>query len=321
MASTSTFSISLTFPNISGLRVTETERHEKQNLVESSLLNARPTALQSWSNPDHTEDSPVAFVALGCEDGTLYVFNQSCQSTNTVDLRFSVPTQPSPSTKTPRSAKRRSYATSRSSSPTTPISRSATPFGFNSRSRVVSGITTEAVEAPKNYVDFDDEPEKLKDMLKGRKSKEKPAGGDHINTSLSISSPQESGSKLKHSCGPLSTAIHTSKPNSTPESPRDQVSFGKAPSHDLGLLYHVILPTSGFDKAVKCIQSLHLNHHQYLAVLQATGLVFSGIQTLLIIIDFVTATCISLHQMMAHVLLLCTLAMLLPMSRTCIMPL
>lgn len=290
MASTSTFSIALTFPNISGLRVNETELPEKQNIVESSLLNARPTSLKCWSAttvPNQNSGGRAVFAALGCEDGTLYVFNQECQSTNAVDLQFPVPTQPSSSTKSPRNAKRRSYATSRSSSPTTPnISRSATPFGITSRSRVVSGITTKAVEAPKNYVDFDDEPEKLKDMLKGRKSKDKAAGADYnstVSTPLSTLSTQGSDSKPKDSPRSLlSSSLQASKPNSTPGSPQDPVFFGKTPSHDLSLLYHVIppTPTFGFNKAVKSIQSLHLHHHRYLAVLQATGSAFPSVLTL-----------------------------------------
>ncbi|PCH40392.1 WD40 repeat-like protein [Wolfiporia cocos MD-104 SS10] len=47
----------------------------------------------------------------------------------------------------------------------------ATP-AFVTRSRVVSSVSAEQVEAPKNYVDYEQEPDKLKGFLKGKPIKE-----------------------------------------------------------------------------------------------------------------------------------------------------
>jgi hypothetical protein len=47
-------------------------------------------------------------------------------------------------------------------------------FNVTAKLPVVSGVTPEQVEATvKNYVDFEDEPDKLKDILKGRNPRER----------------------------------------------------------------------------------------------------------------------------------------------------
>jgi hypothetical protein len=121
------------------------------------------------------------------------------------------------------------------------------------------------VEAPKNYVDFDDEPDKLKDMLKGRNFKERaaPASND--------TSPVPSIYHAKRSDGPKSLLSATNSPSQTPKtvssppSPATQTSFTDD-THDLALLYHIIPARAGPISAM-----LLLQNNSLLAVLQNPG--------------------------------------------------
>src|SRR6266851_5380920 len=86
-------------------------------------------------------------VALGCEDGTLYLLRQSCHHTSapiTVEkpLLSRCPS-PAPVHVSCRSRSR----------PRTPTA-SLAPFSFASRARVVSGVSDEQAQAQKNNVDF-----------------------------------------------------------------------------------------------------------------------------------------------------------------------
>jgi hypothetical protein len=100
-------------------------------------------------------------VALGCDDGTLYLLRQSRNRSST-PINIEKPLlsrSPSPTSVHHLSSRSRSR-------PRTPTA-SIAPFSIASRARVVSGISDEQAQAPKNYVDFDEEPEKLKELLKG----------------------------------------------------------------------------------------------------------------------------------------------------------
>lgn len=139
-------------------------------LLNTSFSLAQARVVKNWGswNPVGEgenfagDDSQQGVLVVGCEDGTIYMFSPSQKAA------FSGPaplpthhSQPCSPIQTPL----RSQAPSRASiaSPTTTV-----PFNVAPRSTVVSGVTTEQVEAPKNYVDFDDEPGKLKKMLRGR---------------------------------------------------------------------------------------------------------------------------------------------------------
>jgi hypothetical protein len=101
-------------------------------------------------------------VALGCEDGTLYFLRQN-RNRASAPINIERPLLSRSPSPTPVHLSNRSR--SRPRTPTTSLA----PFSLASRARVVSGITDEQAQAPKNYVDFDEEPEKLKEMLKGRR--------------------------------------------------------------------------------------------------------------------------------------------------------
>ncbi|KAF9468708.1 hypothetical protein BDZ94DRAFT_1304460 [Collybia nuda] len=215
----------------------------------------------------------VEGVLVGSHDGTLYAFNQS-RPTIAVGQRSQLyPSRPT----SPIRISRNSRGPSRSS---TPSITSPSPFNVTPRSRIVSGVTTERVEAPKNYVDFEDEPEKLKEMLKGRNPRDKlttsepdqnrPTPTDKSPAS-SLLGPPHSSLKRKSIPKPLiSSAQSPSTANSisSASSPPDQVFPGTA--HDLSLWCHILPPRSGPGRAVTKVQFLDTTN-EYFAALQETG--------------------------------------------------
>jgi WD repeat-containing protein 7 len=151
-------------------------------IIEESLANASVSNLLSWGFPssstDESNTTPLSCgVVLGCADGSLYILSgQHELHPTTTNPSSSSPHPPSTVTSTPRSASpspssrsvlslgSTSVSGRRSHSPGHSFGKAA-PFNLTSRSRIVSGVTTSKVEAPKNYVDYDDEPDKLKDIL------------------------------------------------------------------------------------------------------------------------------------------------------------
>lgn len=169
------------------LALTLTHGQESQKKVlERSIAEASPTALLVWASTARTESiSDVdnvppgvhQMMAVGCEDGSIYILDENplkrrrryssngARPTTTDRTNYLYTTKPPQYlgvTKRPP----------RSSSPSSTKSSIPSPLQL-SKSRVVSGVSTEQVEAPKNYVDFDDEPERLKGMLKGKNTKDK----------------------------------------------------------------------------------------------------------------------------------------------------
>jgi hypothetical protein len=271
-----TFGVPLAFPNISSLRGVESDPSDYRNIVETSLLVAQPTVLQCWTHSQTDGDDGGGGVVVGCDDGTLYVFHQTCQPTNALDLQSVEVTQPSPKPK----PSRRPGRSSRSGTPPTPAFPLSATFNVSARSRIVSGITTDPVEAPKNYVDFDDEPDKLKDILKGRTPKEKHGVSDPISEkngrlikspAASITEPASSSNHRK----PRSPLSATNSPARTPSfsvpaSPKGQESFTILdPPHEMSLRYHIIPSKSGSGRAVRSVRMLQDN--RFIAVLHETG--------------------------------------------------
>ncbi|KAJ7276394.1 hypothetical protein B0H12DRAFT_1199167 [Mycena haematopus] len=220
---------------------------ESQPILETSCSKSQPTVLAFWDSSDD-QLLPQVCAVLGCQDGTIYGFRKPRPQVKIVpQARLSRPQTPSLS--------------SRSTSPK-PL------FNVTSRSKIVSGVTTTQVEAPKNYVDFDDEPDKLKDMLKGRSHKERSAPSS-VDTS-----PVPSIRQAKRSDGPKSllsatnSPSHTAKSISTPPSPATQPSFSDD-VHDLALLYHIVPARTAPISAM-----LLLENNSLLAVLQQPGELF-----------------------------------------------
>jgi WD repeat-containing protein 7 len=175
--------------------------------------------------------------------------------------------------------------------------RSASSSGFHSpfhivpHSRVVSGITAEKVEAPRNYVDFEDEPEKLKDILEGRPHKDKalsdspphaPEGADLLEEPRNRSHQVTTQNSVsKHNDKPKSLLSATNSPAFTPksisQSPSPRVRTSVPPfspnassgPHDLSLMCHIIPHRSGHGRSVTGLQTLP--DRGLFVVLHATG--------------------------------------------------
>jgi hypothetical protein len=152
------------------------------------------------------------------------------------------------------------------------------------RSQAVSGLSKEKVEAPKNYVDFEDEPEKLKDMLKGKGVKDKTVADNLVpNFEKGLVVEKSPHPLVVSPPGPISRRKDDARSllsatNSPPFTPRS-LSAPSSPSlvplvssespinqSFLCLRCHIIPRRSG---AISAIQLLDNNH--FFAVLQDNG--------------------------------------------------
>ena len=140
-----------------------------QNSIEVSLARSKASALEFWNYRPNQRGTggPLRAGVLGCLDGSLFLFH-CVRSTNTDTV--------SPSTARRRSRRALSplnFTNLTRTGSTSPSLLSPASLHVPPRSRVVSGITTEPVEAAKVYVDFEDEADRLKSLLEGKAPKEK----------------------------------------------------------------------------------------------------------------------------------------------------
>ena len=158
------FNIPISFSGISSLHNGDDEFQDTRSILEASLARSRPVILEKWGDASlhRTHDSDDGGIAIGCQDGTVYVLTRSPRSTSTtIDPQVSQcidPTRP----KQPTRLSKVSHPNSQPVSPTIVSSALSPTFNVTAKPRVVSGVTTEPVEAPKNCADFEDEPDKLK---------------------------------------------------------------------------------------------------------------------------------------------------------------
>lgn len=143
-------------------------------LIEETCSDTRAVCLSSWRRPTErgtalsgSGSESIHGVAIGCEDGSLFLFQRP------VDHHFhsdglQESRDPTPILSRPSSPLRQGHSGRSHSRPRTPSSLTGfSPLNIASRSRIVSGVNTDQVQAPKNYVDYDEEPEKLKELLRG----------------------------------------------------------------------------------------------------------------------------------------------------------
>ncbi|OBZ71205.1 hypothetical protein A0H81_08463 [Grifola frondosa] len=214
-------------------------------------------------------------VAIGCEDGTFYILRSGPIARGRPEGTQG-PTQP---TGTSISLQISGSHRPRSSSPS--AGSGFAPFHVT-RSRIVSSVSTELAEAPKNYVDFDDEEERLKEMLKGRAMKERSTGGIAEKAAVAEKSPSQVPSSSASSThtrdnsrafrsivvSPASSIRSLSSPpsptllpNHEPQDPFD--------SPVLSLQCHVLPPRFGAGQAITALKS-H-DDGRFLLCLQRTG--------------------------------------------------
>ncbi|KAJ3759980.1 hypothetical protein EV360DRAFT_81604 [Lentinula raphanica] len=223
------------------------------------------TLLASWGLSSDTND---AGSVIGLEDGSALLIRRSEIQVNQNKHTKNSSPRLSPAGMTGTAM------TSRSNSPSGSHISYISPFAVTQRARVVSGITSEQVEAPKNYVDFDSEPEKLKDMLKGRGPKERTSLDGHREKDGKLPAPVEpKPSRKKAKETPRSLLSATTSPTlsplsvSTPPSPNSP----SQPStfRELALVCHILPSQLGQSHRVSGIELLHDNNLS--AVLQQSG--------------------------------------------------
>lgn len=207
-------------------------------------------------------------VVLGCEDGTLFLLRQSHHTPPPINIE-----KPLSSRSSSKAASSAPLSRSRSR-PRSPTSSHA-PFSLTSRARVVSAISDEQAQAPKNYVDFDEEPEKLKELLKGgiRDS----ASGGRLSLSLDRNTsaaekqpawskglPSPSGSVQRSEAKSLRSAAHSPAHSvNTPPSPpsRSSPSTPSRTPYHLSLGCHIFPQRSGTGNAVVGLRALANGRH------------------------------------------------------------
>lgn len=219
----------MTFPTSSNFGIALTFSNTLQDVQATNLSkpSSPMSVVEKWgsSNQQGDAEDNCGGIICGGMDGALYVFcPQPSHSTSSGDSsRVAFPVIASPPTLS--SASSRSSSAQRITRPNSSNSYTnprSPKFAMSARPRVVSGLTTEAVEAPRNYVDFEDEPDKLKDILKGRAPREKhhlseTSSSTEKSNKLSVTMvPSDKRRSLSRSL--LSTAKATQ--SSLPASPR-----------------------------------------------------------------------------------------------------
>lgn len=183
--------------------------------VHASFAHASPTSILAWSAGNtegesvETQEGPGG-VVVGCEDGSLYFFHPtkvtakvspSDSVSSPTESQEKAPQRPISRSFSPVPRHRRGIISPRSASPAS--IKSPPPFQV-SKSRVVSSVSAELAEAPKNFVDFEDEQEKLKDMIRRK-------GG--VKDKTMYDSLLNSGDNLKSlgsdKCSEASSAHHS----------------------------------------------------------------------------------------------------------------
>lgn len=233
------------------------------------------TGLVSSSGQQFSPSDALEGVVLGCEDGTLYFLLQNRHRPSAL-MGLERPL----SSRSPSPAPIRHSGRSRSR-PRTPTT-SLTHFSPASRVRVVSGVCDEQAQAPKNRVDFDEEQERLKELLKG--SIKDSASTDRLLPSferaaaterqsrLSKGLPSPSGSVRRGDARSLLSATHSPTPSiPSPPSPtlHSALSSPLIPPYQLSLEFHVFPPRSGPGNAVAGLHALV--HGRHLICLQSQG--------------------------------------------------
>ncbi|KAF8903093.1 hypothetical protein CPB84DRAFT_1728490 [Gymnopilus junonius] len=276
----SQFQIPLTFPNVSSFNDKASES-QLSNILKESLARSKPTVLEYCGllSAQAESGSEKDGLAFGCRDGTVY-FLHHLQTPATLDL--SPPHIPEPQrAKNLKRLSKTSHSNSRSSSPSMSSFPLSPTFTVTAKPRVVSGVTAEQVEAPKNYVDFDDETDKLKDILKGKQPREKLSNSDNTSertlrsTTPSIIEPISSSKRRSAAPRSLLSANNSRAPTppsfSAPASPRDPGCDSHRPD-SWSIRFHAIPSRSGFGSAIKSVQFLH--DDRFFAALQETGDVY-----------------------------------------------
>jgi WD repeat-containing protein 7 len=271
------------------------------NAITAACIKSKPSCLASWGfAPQDDSDSedaetikghPAYGVVMGSQDGSLYIFHGAPSSRFDLigRVKFNVHLVDSHQQSKPSisSNNLRLSLPSRSSSPSS-LRSAVSPLPV-SRSRIVSGLSMEQVEAPKNYVDFDDEPEKLKEMLKGRSVSREKAMIDGMRQAFDKdtiidkvgSPPPTPGSSSRRKDDDRSLLLASTSASIKSGTPSIMSSPMLSPTNNrsemyhpysLSLRYHVFLPKCGPMRGITHISLV--KRDQYAVCLQEHGYIF-----------------------------------------------
>ncbi|EGN97892.1 hypothetical protein SERLA73DRAFT_55174 [Serpula lacrymans var. lacrymans S7.3] len=293
--------VPLTFPTCAQIRDPGEPSSDANYVLDISCSTEHSTSLVTWGYGQAVlgvQDSRTKGAAIGGEHGSIYIFHPppvtpSHTRTSTPSIQLvdpagiSRPTSPASHSRRPS---RSGLPASRSASPSS-LYFNQTFLNISPRARIVSGVSKEQVEAPKNYVDYEDEPDKLKGMLKSRSLRDRTIAdtllpsfdkGVVIEKSLpqSASSPPSipSGSFLKRKdeakslLSAMNSPTISSKSMSSPPSPHVLIPSPlepTLPSHNLSLKCHVFPPHCGPGHAISDMWMFEESN--LLLALQETG--------------------------------------------------
>ena len=253
---------------------------DSTRLLDLSASQACASSLICWNSANTSPEHPDATssnqtvpsgAALCCTDGTVFLF-RSRQRPERIEITAPPTTDSTEHSRSPSPLRYPGLGIGRgrSSSPASPS------FGFfqPSKSRIVSGVSTEQVEAPKTSVDYDEEPEKLKDLLKGKSRKDRPSidsrpPNDNSTTMDSIPSTPKSNRSQKRRSGSrtlLSTTLTSTSSSISLDSPPSPARLSISQSLDgltdgaLELACHIFPSSPGTGQAVTGIQVISGGH-------------------------------------------------------------
>lgn len=276
-----------------------------RDLITEACNKANPTTLTSWERGNGNGSSGVISIAMGCDDGSIFLFHpeetilasSELSPIDQIPLRSPAPYQSvSPSQPNQKITPFSNLShLNRVPSPA-PSSTSSSHFGLRgpgssklqpSKSRVQAGISNEQAEAPKNYVDFDEEAAKLKQMLKTREAAKERGfiegllpslniGHAHSRRTSSDAGPSQHlevpSNASTNPASPIGTSASTSPASSPmPPNPRRTMSYDKTRrvSNAVKLVAHTFPPRFGYGRGVTALQPME--NGMVLAALQECG--------------------------------------------------
>ncbi|KIM30119.1 hypothetical protein M408DRAFT_101314 [Serendipita vermifera MAFF 305830] len=262
--------------------------------IAEACNKAKSTTLAAWESVKDG-NGPLS-VAMGCKDGSIYLFQS--QPTPSSPLNSNIAQEPTIAAKGQGPTSPRLLLTgisnkTRLHGPPSPAASNSSSTYFKptsgtkhtsfqpARSRVQAGVTKEQAEAPKTYVNYEEEPAKLKSLLKTREPKDRGLieslmpnlNIGHQRTSSSDTQSQKLEIHSSHS--QVSTTQVSSTSTSPPASPTGNTTV-RAPqigldiqSDGLKLAIHAFPPRFGQGRAITSLE--YLEDGALLASLQECG--------------------------------------------------
>ncbi len=251
-------------------------------------LESEPTSIASWGFPSSNEgrsteskrDVPSFGAVVGWDDGSILLFHPTASKPSSPHLTVSLETArniDSSALPTPSSSRYPHHLSLSLSRPQSPLNYNSQSVPMPaSKSRAVSAVSKDQAEAPKNYVDFEEEEEKLKHMLGDRVVRDRSAVEFNAllpEKRLGLASPRLSHTKSSPSLPKNSLLEDTMSITSTRSiavSPSPS-STPRLPYDDLTPKARIIPRTTGEGQRVSAVEVME--DGRFFASLQKSGYV------------------------------------------------